>query len=50
MRRMIADSASVDIAGTREREHMWNWALILPLTLCLAFWSLIIVGLTVTVV
>jgi len=46
MQRLIADSVGVE---TRGSERVWNWALILALTLCLAFWALIIVGLTVTV-
>ena len=46
MHRLIADSVGVEIAETPKREHVWNWALILALALCLAFWALIIVGLT----
>ena len=49
MQRLIVDSAGVEIAETREGEHVWNWALILALMLCLAFWALLILGLSMTI-
>ena len=46
MHRLTADSVGVEIAARRELKPGLNWALIRALTLCLAFWAMIIAGLT----
>ena len=46
MHRLIADSVGIEIAARYEPQRGLNLALIGALALCLAFWAVVIVGLT----